>query len=602
MHGHSGGSEPSDKVKPLDLGLVLRSLWPYLWAFKGRVGLSLVFLVLAKLVWVAMPWTMKHIVDGLDSAQSQLIAVPFLYLFAYGFFRFGSVAFSEIRDAIFSRVTERATRLASLQVFEHLHQMDLEFHLSRQTGGISRDIERGTSGIHFLLRFLVFNIVPTLLELGMVTAILVVAFNVWYAVITLFAVVTFIFFTVLTTEWRNKFIREANSLDSQTSTRAIDSLLNFETVKYFGNEAWEAREYDKNLAVWETARLKNRMSLLALNTGQAAIIAVALTFMMVMAAQDVVAGTISIGDLVMINAYTIQIFLPLNFLGFVYREIRRALTDIEKLFGLLDKKPRIIDAPGVAELSMGPGAISLKDVRFGYHPEREILKGINLEIAPGTKVALVGGSGAGKSTLARLLFRFYDTDSGAILFDGQNCQAVSQLSLRRAIGVVPQDTVLFNDTIFNNVRYGLPDASDEQVWHAIRMAHLEAFILSLPDKQHTRVGERGLKVSGGEKQRIAIARVLLKNPPILIFDEATSALDSHSEQAILTAMNEVAQNRTTVVIAHRLSTIIDADVIVVMQDGQIAEQGRFNELLAQDGVFAGMWHQQQQRDGQAVSI
>ncbi len=579
--------------KPLDLKLVLRSLFPYLWAFKGRVLIALFFLVCAKIVWVAMPWAMKNIVDSLDSSLHKAIAVPFMFLFAYGFFRFGSVAFSEIRDAVFSRVTERAMRLASLQVFEHLHKMDLEFHLSRQTGGISRDIDRGTNGIHFLLRFLVFNIFPTLLELVMVASILVVAFNVWFALITLFAVITFITFTVITTEWRNRFVREANTLDSKSNTRAIDSLLNYETVKYFGNETWEAEQFDESLASWESARLKNRMSLLALNTGQAAIIAMALTGMMIMAAYDVVAGEITLGDLVMINAYTIQIFLPLNFLGFVYREIRRALTDIENLFSLLTKTPKIEDEVDASELVVTQGFVEFDGVSFGYHADRSILKNVSFSIQPGEKVALVGGSGAGKSTLGRLLFRFYDVDQGEVRIDGQSIRKVTQQSLRSAIGVAPQDTVLFNDTIFNNVRYGRPSASDEEVWRAIELAHLASFIQSLPDKEHTLVGERGLKVSGGEKQRIAIARVLLKNPPILLFDEATSALDSHSEHAILQAMNEVSESRTTIVIAHRLSTVIDADQIIVLNDGQIVEQGTFSGLLATDGHFAAMWRRQQ---------
>lgn len=577
----------------LNLKLVLRSLWPYLWAYKGRVAIALVLLVCAKIVWVAMPWAMKHIVDGLDSSLQQAIAVPFFFLFAYGFFRFGSVAFSEFRDAVFSRVTERAMRMASLQVFNHLHQMDLDFHLSRQTGGISRDIDRGTNGIHFLLRFMVFNIFPTLLELVMVATVLVVAFNVWFAVITLFAVITFIGFTVVTTEWRNKFVRESNTLDSKSNTRAIDSLLNYETVKYFGNEKWEAQQYDANLESWETARLKNRMSLLALNTGQAAIIAIALTGMMTMAAYDVVNQKITLGDLVMINAYTIQIFLPLNFLGFVYREIRRALTDIENLFTILTKSPKVQDADDASVLSVEHGAVSFENIQFSYVPLRTILNGVSFDVKPGEKVALVGGSGAGKSTIGRLLFRFYDVESGDIKIDGQSIRSVTQTSLRQAIGVVPQDTVLFNDTIFNNVKYGSPNATDEQVWDAIKLAHLETFIHSLPEKEETLVGERGLKVSGGEKQRIAIARVLLKNPPILLFDEATSALDSHSENAILKAMNDIAKNRTTIVIAHRLSTITDADTIIVLREGKVVEKGTFSALIEQQGEFSQMWAAQQ---------
>lgn len=582
----------SKPLNQLDLGFIARSLWPYLWAWRGRVLVALIFLVAAKGVTVAMPWALKHIVDGLDNDSAQLLAIPVSFLLAYGFFRFTSVAFGELRDAVFSRVTERAMRQASLEVFEHLHKLELDFHLSRQTGGLSRDIERGTNGVHFLLRFLVFNIVPTLLELALVAGILILNFDVWFALITLFSVLIYVGFTIATTEWRNRYVREANTLDSQANTRAIDSLLNYETVKYFGNEDWEAQNYDRNLADWESARLKNRMSLLMLNTGQALIVSAALTWMMWLAAGDVVAGKITIGDLVMVNAYVIQLFIPLNFLGFVYREIRRALTDIENLFGLLKRPLRIRDADDAQVLDVQQGAIEFESVSFGYHPDRIILQGLNLRIEASQKVALVGGSGAGKSTIGRLLFRFYDPQSGEVRIDGQPIQKVTQASLRAAIGVVPQDTVLFNDTLFNNVRYGRPDASDEDVWRAIRMAHLDNFIAHLPEGADTRVGERGLKVSGGEKQRIAIARVLLKNPPILLFDEATSALDSHAEQAILTAMNEVSRNRTSIVIAHRLSTVIDADRIVVLRDGQVVEQGTHQQLLAEQGAYADLWRTQ----------
>ena len=592
MRGMKGSATKSKPIGDLDLLFIARSLWPYLWAYKARVGVVLAFLVAAKIVTVAMPWALKHIVDGLDTKEAQIVAIPLGFLLAYGFFRFTSVAFGELRDAIFSRVTERAIRLASLEVFQHLHQLDLDFHLSRQTGGLSRDIERGTNGVHFLLRFLVFNIVPTVLELGMVAAILIVNFNVWFALITLFAVVVYVFFTVLTTEWRNRFVREANTLDSKTNSRAIDALLNYETVKYFNNEAWEAENYDSNLADWEQARLKNRMSLLMLNTGQALIVSAALTLMMWLAARDVVAGEITIGDLVMVNAYVIQLFIPLNFLGFVYREIRRALTDIENMFGLLRRPAKVQDRAGATELTVTEGRIEFDGVEFHYHSNRPILDSLSLTIEPGHRVALVGSSGAGKSTIGRLLFRFYDPQAGDIRIDGQSISGVTQQSLRRAIGVVPQDTVLFNDSILNNIRYGRPDASDEEVWRAIRMAHLDDFIQSLPERERTQVGERGLKVSGGEKQRIAIARVLLKDPPILLFDEATSALDSHAEHAILQAMREVSRNRTSIVIAHRLSTIIDADKIVVLQDGRVVEAGTHPQLLAAEGHYARLWRTQ----------
>lgn len=601
MRGMRGGTTATKSVSELDLRFIGRSLWPYLWAYRARVSVALAFLIAAKLVTVAMPWALKHIVDGLDTDEAQMLAIPLGFLLAYGFFRFTSVAFGELRDAVFSRVTERAIRLASLEVFQHLHQLELDFHLSRQTGGLSRDIERGTSGVHFLLRFLVFNIVPTLLELGMVATILIVNFNVWFALITLFAVVVYILFTVLTTEWRNRFVREANTLDSKTNSRAIDALLNYETVKYFNNEDWESEHYDQNLAAWEQARLKNRMSLLMLNTGQALIVSAALTLMMWLAARDVVAGEITIGDLVMVNAYVIQLFIPLNFLGFVYREIRRALTDIENMFGLLRRPAKIQDRDDAHELAVTKGRIEFDDVYFHYHSDRPILEGLSLTIEPGQKVALVGNSGAGKSTLGRLLFRFYDPNEGDIRIDGQSIRAVTQSSLRRVIGVVPQDTVLFNDTIFNNVRYGRPDASDDDVWQAIRMAHLDDFIQSLPEQERTQVGERGLKVSGGEKQRIAIARVLLKDPPILLFDEATSALDSHSENAILQAMREVSRDRTSIVIAHRLSTIVDADKIVVMRSGRVVEQGTHSQLLASNGLYADLWRTQLREDAEGSS-
>lgn len=580
----------------VNMNETFRYLWPYLWAFKGRVILAMLALVAAKLATLLMPWALKHVIDSVDPGVRPEVYLPVAFLIFYGLLRFGSVFLGEIRDALFGRVTERAMRNIGLRVFKHLHSLDLAFHLDRATGGISRDIERGTNGISFLMRFLMFNIVPTLVEILSVAIIFAVAFSYWYAVITLAAVAIYVAFTIITTEWRNRFVREANQADSSTNTRAIDSLLNYETVKYFNNEQYEADTYDKFLAGWETAKLKNRMSLLTLNSGQAFIIAGAMTVMMIMAANSVIAKEMTIGDLAMINAYMIQLFIPLNFLGFVYREIRRSLTDIENMLALLKRPAKIIDAPNATELKVTKGNIVWSDVEFSYNADRPILQKLNLDIAAGTKVAIVGSSGAGKSTIARLLYRFYDINSGAIKIDGQNIQAVTQESLRKAIAIVPQDTVLFNSSIRENIAYGNPQAGEEDINRAIRMAHLENFIASLPEGDKTLVGERGLKVSGGEKQRIAIARVLLKNSPILIFDEATSALDSHSEAAIVDAMREVAAGRTTLVIAHRLSTIVDADRIIVLDNGAVVEQGTHLELLGRQGRYAQMWAMQLQEE------
>ena len=573
---------------------VLKTIWPYLWAYRARMGFAFVLLVLAKVATVTMPWVLKQIVDGLDKTQHIIIAVPILMLIFYGLLRFGSVFFSEARDAVFSRITERAMRQMVLRVFRHLHSLELEFHLSRQTGGISRDIDRGGNGFGFLMRMMVFNIVPTLIELCMVAAILLINFSVYYALIILVSVGIYIYFTVVTTEWRNRFVREMNQLDSQTNTRAIDSLLNYETVKYFNNEEHEAGQYDNNLAQWETSRLKTRMTLMLLNSGQALIIAFGMVALLWMAAQDVVNGNMTIGSLVMINAYILQLFLPLNFLGMVYREVRRALTDIENMFSLLKKQPKVSDVQDAQNLSVQKGEIEFKDINFAYHSERPILKNLSFKVAAGEKVAIVGASGSGKSTIARLLFRFYDVGSGQILIDGQPIDQVSQLSLRQAIGVVPQDTVLFNDSIYNNVAYGRPEASRAEVEEAIRLANLDKFIDSLPEKENTKVGERGLKVSGGEKQRIAIARVILKKPPILLFDEATSALDSATEKSILRSFDTLSEGHTSLVIAHRLSTIIDADQILVMDQGEVVEQGTHQQLLAMNGRYKTMWQLQQE--------
>ncbi|NVK01902.1 MAG: ABC transporter ATP-binding protein/permease [Oceanospirillaceae bacterium] len=575
---------------------VIKTIWPYLWEFRLRLGVAFALLILAKVAVVTMPWILKQIVDGLDQAQNPVLVVPIMLIVAYGLLRFGSVFFAEARDAVFSRITERAMRRMVLRVFRHLHSLELEFHLSRQTGGISRDIDRGGNGFSFLMRMLVFNIVPTLIELGMVAAILLVNFDLWYALIILISVGCYIYFTILTTEWRNRFVREANQLDSQTNTRAVDSLLNYETVKYFNNEEFEAQEYDANLKQWESARLKTRMTLMLLNSGQALIIAVGMILLLWMAARDVASGAITLGSLVMVNAYILQLFMPLNFLGMVYREVRRALTDLENMFGLLKRTPSVQDAAEAKPLEVTEGSIEFDKVNFAYNPDRPILKNLSFKIEPGQKVAIVGPSGSGKSTTARLLFRFYDLQSGEIRIDRQAIQMHTQLSLRQSIGVVPQDTVLFNDSIYNNIAYGRPSASAEEIQEAIRLANLENFINALPEGVETKVGERGLKVSGGEKQRIAIARVILKKPPILLFDEATSALDSATEKSILEAFDTLTRNHTSLVIAHRLSTIIDADQILVMENGEIIEQGDHQTLLALDGRYAQMWRLQRETE------
>lgn len=586
---------PVDPSAPkINLRQTLTYMWPYLWDFKGRVFLAIFALLCAKGATLLMPLALKHIIDGVDRNLQSSLVLPLVFIIVYGGLRFSGVFFGELRDALFSRVTERAMRKMSLRIFRHLHQLELAFHLDRQTGGISRDIERGTNGISTLMRFLMFNIVPTMFEIFMVAIIFVVAFSWWYALITLIAVTVYITFTVVTTEWRNRFVREANQADSSTNTRAVDSLINYETVKYFNNEEYEAKTYDDFLIRWENAKLKNRLSLLALNSGQALIIALAITAMMWMAAEGVIAEQMTLGDLAMINAYMIQLFIPLNFLGFVYREIRRALTDLENMLGILKRAPKIVDASDAKTLICERGEIVWHNVNFSYHQQRPILRDLNLHIEAGSKVAIVGASGAGKSTIARLLYRFYDLNSGTITIDGQNIKNVTLESLRKAIAIVPQDTVLFNTSIRANIAYGNPLASSDDIDRAIRMAHLQKFIASLPNKDQTMVGERGLKVSGGEKQRIAIARVLLKNAPIIIFDEATSALDSHSETAILTAMRELASGHTAIVIAHRLSTIIDADNIVVLENGEIIEQGTHTELLAKHNRYAALWAAQQQ--------
>ncbi|MBZ2188347.1 ABC transporter ATP-binding protein/permease [Alcanivorax sp. JB21] len=571
--------------------------------FRTRVVLSMVLLVLAKLATVAMPLALKYIVDALEAERGMqaALAVPVLLVLAYGALRFASTLFGELRDAVFARVAERAMRRVSLKVFEHLHRLELSYHLSRRTGGLARDIERGTNSISFLLRFAIFNVVPTLLEILMVAVILLLVFSPGYVLVVLLAVFTYLVFSIRITEWRTRFVRETNEMDNRSNTRAVDSLLNYETVKYFGNEGFEAQRYDADLVLWEEARMKNRLSLSALNSGQALIIALTMTVMMWMAASQVAAGTITLGDLTMINAYMIQLFVPLNALGFIYREIRQALINVERMFGLLEQPPRVTDPEEGTTLTMGGaaratdqavGEVVFERVSFGYHPQRPILHGVDFRIPAGRKVAVVGPSGAGKSTLARLLFRFFDVEAGAIRIDGQDLRAVTQASLRQVIGVVPQDAVLFNDTIFSNIAYGRPGATRAEVEDAARRAHLSQFIADLPEGFETMVGERGLKVSGGEKQRIAIARVLLKDPPILILDEATSSLDAHAEQVVLAALNEVAARRTTLVIAHRLSTVRDADQILVLEAGRIVESGDHETLLAARGAYAALWQAQ----------
>ncbi|QWV06472.1 ABCB family ABC transporter ATP-binding protein/permease [Pseudoalteromonas shioyasakiensis] len=577
----------------MNLSQSIKTLWPYLMTFKGRVILAVLALIAAKGATLLMPWALKEIIDAVDSSINPILSVPIALLIGYGLLRFASVFFGEVRDALFGRVTEHAMRHIGLKVFKHLHSLELAFHLDRQTGGISRDIERGTNGLSFLMRFLMFNIVPTLFEIITVAIIFATLFSPWFALVTVIAVAIYIAFTVIVTQWRNRFIREANTADNNSNTRAIDSLLNYETVKYFNNEHYEANTYDSFLAKWEQARLKNRLSLLALNSGQALIIAAAITALMWLGASSVVNKELTIGELVMINAYMIQLFLPLNFLGFVYREIRRALTDLENMLGLLNRKAAISDDKDAKPLTTTKAAIRFENVSFSYDKQRPILNNLSFEVTSGSKVAIVGASGAGKSTLSRLLYRFYDVDAGKIYIDEQAINTVTLESLRQAIAIVPQDTVLFNTSIRENIAYGNPTASEDDIDKAISLAHLDGFIASLDKGDKTLVGERGLKVSGGEKQRIAIARAILKGSPILLFDEATSALDSHSEQAILSAMREVAQKHTSIVIAHRLSTITDADKIIVMKQGQVVEQGQHQQLLAANGEYARMWQLQQ---------
>ena len=573
----------------------IRSLIPYLMEYKGRVILALGLLVVAKIANVTVPLVLKEIVDSLNHPQP-LLVLPVALLLGYGVLRFASTGFGELRDAVFAKVTQRAIRRVALKVFGHLHKLALRFHLERQTGGISRDIERGSRGISFLLNFMLFNILPTLVEIALVAGILLAKYDVWFSVVIFATLIVYIAFTLLITEWRMIFRRTMNDMDSKANTKAIDSLLNYETVKYFGNEEYEARRYDDNLQSWEKAAVKNQTSLSALNAGQSAIIAVGVTLLMLLAANGVVKGTMTLGDLVLVNAYMLQLYMPLHFLGFVYREIRHSLADMEKMFALLETNAEVSDKPDAPDLMVKQAAVRFDHVSFGYDAKRQILFDVSFDIPAGHTVAVVGASGAGKSTLSRLLFRFYDVTSGQIMIDGQDIREVTQKSMRAAIGIVPQDTVLFNDSVYYNIAYGRTEASREEVIQAAKHAHIHEFIESTPDKYETVVGERGLKLSGGEKQRVAIARTILKNPPILIFDEATSALDSKSEKAIQAELRQIAQNHTTLVIAHRLSTVVDANQILVMDQGRIVERGTHRELLELNTVYAQMWALQQREE------
>ena len=581
----------------------LRKLLPYLWHYRGRVALALGFMIAAKAANVGVPLLLKQLVDGLaikPGDAAALLVVPVGLLVAYAGLRLSTTLFTELRELVFAKATEGTARSISLEVFRHLHALSLRFHLERQTGGMTRDIERGTRAVHSLVSYSLYSIVPTLVEMAMVLTLLAVKFDAVFAWITAAALVVYITLTVAITEWRTQFRRQMNELDAHAHTRAVDSLLNYETVKYFNNEDFEAQRYDASLERLRRAALKSQSTLSLLNTTQQLVIAVALVAMLWRATQGVVDGRLSLGDLVMINAFMIQLYIPLNFLGVLYREIKQSLTDLDKMFGLLEQHREVADAPDAVPLRVSHGALRFDDVSFAYDPARPILHGVSFEIPAGKTVAVVGASGAGKSTLARLLFRFYDVGGGAITIDGQDIRGVTQGSLRRAIGIVPQDTVLFNDTVEYNIAYGRPGASREQVEAAARAAHIHAFIAATPKGYDTMVGERGLKLSGGEKQRVAIARTLLKNPPILIFDEATSALDSANERAIQAELKSAAAGKTALVIAHRLSTVVDAHQIVVLDQGRVVERGTHAQLLALEGAYARMWRLQLAGEGSPV--
>ena len=583
----------------------LRGMLPYLWEFRGRAALAVACLVLAKLANVGIPLTLKGIVDAFEhpaGGAAQVLVLPLSLLFVYGGLKLSAALFNELRDVVFARVRYRAMRRLATRVLGHLHRLSLRYHLERQSGAVSRDIERGTRSVSTILNYMVFSVLPVLVEFVLVAAILVTQYAAVFALVTFGTVAVYFAFTFAITEWRMDYRHAMNRLDSESNSQAFDGLINYETVKYFGNEDLELKRYDATLAQWEEMAVKSQTSMSLLNFGQGSIIALGVTLVMLFAAGGVVAGTMTIGDLVLVNAFMLQIFVPLGFLGIVYRQIKYSLADMDLAFKLLEQDPEIKDAPGAPALVLQAGEVRFERVGFHYQPERAILHDLDFVLAPGQKLAVVGHSGAGKSTLARLLFRFYDVSAGRILIDGQDIRSVTQDSLRRAIGIVPQDTVLFNDTIWYNLAYGRPGATRAEVKRAAEMAHIRAFIESLPDGWETRVGERGLKLSGGEKQRVAIARAMLKGPRILVFDEATSSLDSHTEQAIQQTLAEVAEDRSTLVIAHRLSTVVDADRILVMEAGRIAEQGTHQDLLAAGGRYASLWELQRRERERSLEI